>query len=140
MAQAAGRVTETADGFPAGHRVVICDRAGKWAEGFRCNVEGAGMRIVPTHVPAPNANAYADRFVRRIRAEGLDRLILFGERRLLRAFSELVAHYHGERNHEGLGNESIAPETPPGPRHPRSVPRAVRLAVAVLPPSGLSMR
>jgi putative transposase len=46
--------------------------------------------------------------VRSIRAECLDRLILFGERRLLRAL-EFVAHYHGERNHQGLGNELITP-------------------------------
>jgi putative transposase len=37
------------------------------------------------------------------------RLILFGERRLFRALDEFVAHYHGERNHQGLGNELITP-------------------------------
>ena len=41
----------------------------------------------------------------------LDRLILFGERRLLRAVDEFVAHYHRERNHQGLGNELITPAT-----------------------------
>jgi putative transposase len=44
-------------------------------------------------------------------AECLDRLILFGERRLLRALDEFVAHYHGERNHQGLENELITPTT-----------------------------
>ena len=39
--------------------------------------------------------------------------ILFGERRLLHARDEFVAHYHGERNHQGLGNELITPETRP---------------------------
>ena len=48
------------------------------------------MRIVLTPVQAPNANAYAERFVRSIREECLDRLILFGERRLLRAVDEFV--------------------------------------------------
>jgi putative transposase len=57
----------------------------------------------------PNANAYAERFVRSIREECLDRLILFGERRLFRALDEFVAHYHGERNHQGLGNALITP-------------------------------
>jgi putative transposase len=37
--------------------------------------------------------------------------ILFGERWLLRAVDEFVAHYHGERNHQGLGNEVITPAT-----------------------------
>jgi hypothetical protein len=52
---------------------------------------------------------HAERFVRSIRTECLDRLILFGGRRLLRALDEFVAHYHGERNHQGPGNELITP-------------------------------
>ena len=36
-----------------------------------------------------------------------------GERRLLRALDEFVAHDHGERNHQGLGNELILPEPRP---------------------------
>jgi hypothetical protein len=64
---------------------------------------------VLTPVQAPNANAYAERFVRSIREECLDRLILFGERRLLRTLDEFITHYHGERNHQGLGNRLIAP-------------------------------
>jgi putative transposase len=75
-------------------------RDGKWTDGFHRIVEGAGVRIVLTPVQAPNANAYAERFVRSIREECLDRLILFGERRLRRALDEFVAHYHGERNHQ----------------------------------------
>jgi putative transposase len=73
--------------------------------------KSAGVRIVLTPIRAPNANAYAERFVRSIREECLDRLILFGERRLFRALHEFVAHYHGERNHQGLANELITPAT-----------------------------
>jgi transposase InsO family protein len=71
------------------------------------------VRTVLTPVQAPNANAHAERFVRSIRTECLDRLILFGERRLLRALDDFVAHYHRERNHQGLGNGLIMPETSP---------------------------
>jgi len=111
MAQAARRLTDAVDGFLASHQVLICDRDSKWTDGFRRIVQGAGVRIVLTPVQAPNANGYAERFVRSIREECLDRLILLGERRLLRALNEFVAHYHGERNHQGLGNELITPET-----------------------------
>jgi transposase InsO family protein len=97
--------------FLANHRVLLCDRDSKWTDDFRRIVQSAGVRIVMTPVQAPNANAYAERFVRSIRAECLDRLILFGERRLFRAVDEFVAHYHRERNHQGLGNELIAPAT-----------------------------
>src|SRR5262249_32230883 len=99
MAQAARRLTDPVDGFLAKHRVLVCDRDTKWTNGFHRIVQGAGVRIVQTPVQAPDANAYAERFVRSIREECLDRLILFGERRLLHTLDEFVAHYHGERNH-----------------------------------------
>jgi putative transposase len=109
MAQAARRLTDAIDGFLAGHRILICDRDGKWTDGFRALLEAAGVRIVRTPVEAPNANAYAERFVRSIREDCLDHLILFGERRLLHVLEEFVMHYHEERNHQGLGNALIAP-------------------------------
>ena len=52
-------------------------------------------------------NAYAERFVRSIKDECLNRLIFFGERSLRRAISEYVAHYQTERAHQGIGNERI---------------------------------
>ena len=57
---------------------------------------------------APNANAYAERFVRSIKEECLDRLIPIGEQHFRRAVAEYVAHYHGERNHQGLDNRLIS--------------------------------
>jgi len=108
MGQAARRLTDAVDGFLARHRVLICDRDAKWTDEFRALLDGAGVPIVRTPVQAPNANAYAERFVRSIREECLDRLILFGERRLLHVLKEFVVHYHEERNHQGLGNDLIA--------------------------------
>jgi transposase InsO family protein len=66
----------------------------------------AGVRVVRTPERAPNANAYAERFVRSIKEECLDRLIPLGERHFRRAVTEFVAHYHAERN-QGLQNELI---------------------------------
>jgi putative transposase len=109
MAQAARRLTDAVDGFLAGHRALICDRDGNWTDGFRGLLEGAGVRVVRTPHQAPNANAHAERFVRSIREECLDRLILFGERRLIHALDEFTAHYETERKHQGLGNRLIVP-------------------------------
>jgi putative transposase len=109
MVQAARRLTDAVDGFLASHRVLICDRDGKWTDVFRRLLEGAGVRVVLTPYQTPNANAHTERFVRSVREECLDRLILFGERRLIRALDEFTAHYHRERNHQGLGNDLIAP-------------------------------
>ena len=53
---------------------------------------------------APNANAYAERFVRSIKEECLNRVIPIGDRHLRRMIAEYVEHYHRERNHQGLAN------------------------------------
>ncbi len=52
-------------------------------------------------------NAYAERFVRSIKDECLSRMIFFGERSLRKATREFAAHYHRERNHQGLDNRLI---------------------------------
>jgi putative transposase len=57
---------------------------------------------------APNANAYAERSVRSIKEECLDRLIPIGERHFRRAVTEYIEHYHGERNHKGLDSRLIS--------------------------------
>ena len=56
---------------------------------------------------SPDLNAYAERFVRSIKEECLERMILLGERHLRKAVREYVTHYHGERNHQGLDNQLI---------------------------------
>jgi len=53
-----------------------------------------------------------ERFVRSIRSECLDRLILVGEASLRRALEAYVEHYRLERNHQGLGNRLIEPPVP----------------------------
>lgn len=63
--------------------------------------------MVQTPFQAPNANAYAERFVRSIREECLDRVIPLGERHFQRTLAEFAAHDHGERNHQGLDNALI---------------------------------
>jgi transposase InsO family protein len=67
----------------------------------------ARIRVVQTPFRAPNANARAERFVRSIEHECLSRVTPFGARHLRRTISEFVEHYHGERNHQGIGNELI---------------------------------
>jgi len=54
-------------------------------------------------------NAYAKRFVRTIKEGCLTQMILFGEDALRNAIREFTAHYHCERNHQGLDNQLITP-------------------------------
>ena len=67
------------------------------------------MKPVRCPVRAPNCNAFAERFVRSIKDECLDHMILFGEASLRRALGAYVAHYHAERNHQGVGNRLLEP-------------------------------
>ena len=62
------------------------------------------IRLLPL---SPNLNAYAERFVRSIKEECLNRMIFIGQASLRRAVSEYMSHYHAERNHQGLENRLI---------------------------------
>jgi len=64
--------------------------------------------MVQTPYQAPNANAYAERFVRSIKEACLDRMIPIGARHFQRAVREFVEHDHREWNHQGLQNALIA--------------------------------
>jgi transposase InsO family protein len=104
---------------------LICDRDAKWSAPVRARLGEGGIRIVQTPYQAPNANAYAERFVRSIKSECLNRVIPFGDRHLQRTIAEFVAHYHGERNHQGLDNELI--DGPPPVDSGRRIRRRQRL-------------
>ena len=78
--------------------MLICDRDRKWSEDVRRRLKQAGIRVLFTPAHAPNANAYAERFVRAIKEECLDRLIPIGEQHFRRAVAEYIAHYHGEQD------------------------------------------
>ena len=108
MQQVVRTLTVADEGLLVHHRVLICDRDTKWCAPARARLSNAGIRVVLTSYRAPNANAYAERFVRSIKEECLERVIPFGERHLRRTIAEYVEHYHLERNHHGLDNRLIA--------------------------------
>ncbi len=69
-----------------------------------------GVESVKLPPRSPNLNAFAERCVRSVKQECLSKLILFGEESWRTAIQNFVAHYHGERNHQGLANKLICPE------------------------------
>ena len=115
MQQMARTLVFADDGPLVRHRVLICARDATWSRTVREHLEQAGLRVVQTPYRAPNANAHAERFVRSIREECLDRLVPLGEQHLRRAIAEYVAHYEAERPHQGRGNTLLrpAPLAPP---------------------------
>jgi putative transposase len=125
VVQTMRHLTDDVDGVLRGNRLLICDRDLKWSAAVERFLETAGARVIRTPFLAPNCNAYAERFVRSIREECLNRVIPLGERHLRRTLAEFVAHYHGERNHQGLGNVLI--DRPPPQRADGHVHRHQRV-------------
>ena len=74
MRQVVRTLTMAEDDPLAVPQVLICDRDRKWSGDVRRQLREAGIRVVLTPARAPNANAYAERFVRSIKEECLDRL------------------------------------------------------------------
>jgi transposase InsO family protein len=101
-------LTVADEGLLGRHRVFLCDRDRKWSLAARQLLEESGVQVIQTPFRAPNCNAHAERFVRSIKEECLDRLIPLGERHFRRALAQYMVHYNGERNHQGLGNKLIA--------------------------------
>ena len=107
MLQLARNLDDLENGSLRDKRYLIIDRDTKYTEQFRRVMREAGTQVIRLPPISPNLNAYAERFVRSIKDECLNRTIFVGQASLRRAVSEYMAHYHGERNHQGLDNRLI---------------------------------
>jgi putative transposase len=92
-------------------RFLIHDRDSKFSGAFDEVFRSEGIRVIHTPIRAPQANAYAERFVRTIRAECLDWLLILGRRHLERVLRAYTAHYNRERPHRALALHPPAPAT-----------------------------
>ena len=75
-------------------RFLIHDRDSKFTASFDEVFRSEGVRVVHTPVRAPKANAYAERFVRTVRTECLDFLLILGRRHLERVLHIYIQHYN----------------------------------------------
>src|SRR5207249_2684244 len=82
-------------------RFLIRDRDSKYSGPFDEIFHSERIRIVKTPIRAPKANAIAERFVRTVRAECLDWLLILNRRQLERVLRVYADHYR-ERPHRGL--------------------------------------
>ena len=113
MLQVGRNATDTLDGALIGKSHLIIDRDTKYSRQFRRLIAESGTAVIRLPPRSPNLNAYAERFVRSIKEECLNRMILVGHASLRRAISEFMAHYHMERNHQGIENQLIQPAATP---------------------------
>ncbi len=87
-------------------RFLLRDRDAKFCRGFDDVFRSEGAEVLRTPVRAPRANAYAERWVRTVRADCLDWLLIVGRRHLERVLRIYVKHYNEHRPHRALGLEA----------------------------------
>ena len=98
-------------------RYLVHDRDKRFCPVFDEVFRAEGIEILRTPWRAPKANAYAERFIRTVRTECLDRVLLLGERHLRSVLETYVEHYNRKQPHRGptllprRGPEDVSPLT-----------------------------
>jgi hypothetical protein len=90
---------------------LIRDRDAKYSGQFDEVFRSEGVRVIRTPFRSPKANAFAERFVRTVRQECLDHILILREHHLQRTLKEYVTHYNRERPHRGLSLETPEPKS-----------------------------
>jgi putative transposase len=96
-------------------RFFIRDRDAKYTMEFDEVFNSEGIQVLRTPPEAPRANAYAERWVRTVRRECLDRILIYNTRHLLGVMNEYLTHYNEHRPHQGRGQLPPGRETSPPP-------------------------
>ncbi len=101
-------LSDRADQF----RYLVRDRAGQFTASFDAVLADTGIHVVRIPPRCPRANCFAERFVRTLRAELPDRMLICNQRHLRVVLAEYVRHYNGRRPHRSCELR------PPRPNHP----------------------
>ena len=105
-------------------RYLIHDRDSKYTRHADSLLEDVGTEVIRLPVRSPNLNAHAERWIRSLRQECLDRIIILNEAHLCWVLREYVRYYNQRRPHQSLGH--LPPEAlPEYPRHGAVVSRPV---------------
>ena len=93
-------------GYDNALRFVVRDGAGQFSRAFDGAFAAISGPVITTPPGAPQANAFAERWVRTVRHELLDRTLIWNQRQLRRLLNEFVAHYKEHRPHRSLGQRA----------------------------------
>jgi putative transposase len=108
-------------------RFLIRDRDAKFSGPFDEVFRTEGVRVIRTPIRSPKANALAERFVKTVRRECLDHLLILRECHLQRILEQYLRHYNAERPHGGLSLETPEPRAAAANRGDGAVVRVDRL-------------
>jgi transposase InsO family protein len=127
VTQAARNLLMDLDEHAHRFRFLIRDRDSKFTTAFDAVFAAAGIQALRIPPRAPKANAYAERWVRTVRTECLDWILVWNRRHLEHVLDRSVTHYNTARPHRGidLNVPVAAPEpTPVSIEQVRRVERA----------------
>jgi transposase InsO family protein len=115
ITQAARNLLMDLDEHAHRFRFLIRDRDSKFSTAFDAVFAAAGIDVLKIPPRAPKANAYAERWVRTVRTECLDWVLVCNRRHLEHVLAEYVAHYNTARPHRGIDLDVPVPPTEPTP-------------------------
>jgi putative transposase len=125
MQRCARQLPDPFEGFLLGKRYLLHDRDTQCPQAFDGLLKASAIEPIVLPPRSPNLHAHGERFVRSIKEEALDRTVMLGAPALSYVIHQYVAHYHTERNHQGLDHPLIVREeaagghTGPGVRQAR---------------------
>jgi putative transposase len=103
VTQQARQLTWSLSDCPERFRYLIRDRDQNFTDSFDEVFRSVECEIVRTPFRTPQANGVAERFVRTVRSECLDWLLIPNEQHLEQVLTRFVAHYDSRRPHRALG-------------------------------------
>ena len=107
-------------------KALVRDRSSQFIDAFDEIFRTEDMKVLKTPIRTPVANTFAERWIRTIRRELLDRTLIWNRRQLERLVADYIEHYNQHRPHRSLGQHPPAGSLPQPPDPPLSVLKSTR--------------